>query len=267
MVDRHRNPRRSTDRRSFLRTVGVGAAGLTAFSGVTRAEEPTRDEIMEQSYHILEKTGDSEKRRKYLRNHGFGTATDRHQFSFPQKGPGKQTNLETDDLDIEINLFVDRDGVYTADLTWYYEWGSWGDSGDPPVDIAGVGWDSDWWDYEDYNLEESTHNSGDGVSYRDGTSGSGPAFDVDDYNLFRYGDDGPHYFSVDIVPKGDYESDERRIQGAYSHTWESVDINGVSVGYPSGVSVTVGNSSKEWTTDTEKDGSTLLRLQQRQAMA
>jgi len=46
---------------------------------------------------------------------------------------------------------------------------------------------------------------------------------------------------------------------SYSHTWSNVNITGVGVSYPGGVSVSVSNENNEWNKGRDDDGN-FLRL-------
>lgn len=253
-------------RRSVLKTTGLGLGSIVGGSGGVSAanDEGRRDELLEKSHKILMNTGSVEKQHKFLRNKGFSTKMDQQSYAVPRSDGVSTQSFDRDDLDITMSLFKDcrGDGNYTAELTWDYKY-NWDDIGSDPWDVAGIGWEEGYWDYESYDLAESTYTGGDiTVQYRDGTSGSGPGFNVADVDSTD-GDRG--YCGVNLVPLGDYSIEERILQGAYSHTWESVTIDSVSVAYPYGVSVSVTDESYEWKTDTEIDGTTLLRLNQADA--
>lgn len=54
-------------------------------------------------------------------------------------------------------------------------------------------------------------------------------------------------------------SDDRYIQGAYNHNWNSISVD-VAVSAPAGLSVSPSNESYSWITRTEDDQDTLLRM-------
>jgi hypothetical protein len=257
-------------RRTYLRTAATGLAGTAGFAS-TAAGKRDGKEIVEQSLRVKDATNSIDRWHEYLRDRGFGVASDSHRFAIDVDGPSTDHYKDQKFLDITITLSIDcsYDGTYYTDLSWTYEEdGAWlhDAAGAPPVDIAGIGYHIDWWDLESYTISETTSMS-EYVSYRDGTAdGTGPGFEMDDDAMSYYGDDDDiHWCGLYIEPIGDYDSDERRLQGGYTHTWKEVTIDSVSVSYPGGVSVSVSDETKSWDTDTEQDGDTLLRLRQSDA--
>lgn len=259
----------SIGRRSFLRAASAGFAATVAVPATISAE-PDMEEIIEQSLRFREKVGSVEKWHEYLQNRGFGVTSDSRTFEVPVPASSEDVSTErydTDELDITMSLTgqCTVEGTrYYADLSWSYASGWFTGSGAPPVDVAGLGYNTDWWELYSYTISETTSTS-EYVSYRDGTmsSGAGLGFDVGDSSISTNGDeDDLHHCGVYLMPIGDYSENERRIQGAYSHTWSEVTIDSVSVGYPLGISVSVSDETNEWKTDTEDDGDTLLRVNQ-----
>ncbi|USZ69561.1 hypothetical protein NGM10_07465 [Halorussus salilacus] len=260
----------SINRRTVLRTAGAGLAGAGVFSGaVSGRSGRDREAIIEQSHDVLQATGSVERQHEFLRNRGFNTTYDRVTYQIPTSGEVGTESFDKADLDITLSLFIDcsGDGTYTAQQSWTYDWGSF-DGGADPMDISGLGW-TDGWDLESYTISETTYSS-EYVSYHDGSVSEGPgiAFDVDDYGIMLDDEeDYNHFFAVDLETVGDYTEEERRIQGSYTHLWESIEITGISIGYPASVSVSVSDATYKWKTDTEDDGDTLLRVNESQASA
>jgi len=270
------NPSKSdSTRRTVIKGIGTSVAALTTASGAVSARRGRRksnlDKIFQTSKRVLHETGSVEKQHEFLKQHDFTTARDSHTFTMETGGVTVQ-DLEPSDLDADMSLFTpyQKDDVYYAQLSWDYAVGFdgvydvfEGDGGAAPMDIAALAYDKSWWDYEDYDLDNSTRVSHpDHMGYRDGTSGSGPAFNVNDQDAIP--GDLPDRFSVDVrlKPVGPWEPDMRRVQGAYTHTSLGGSVDGVSVSFPAGVSVSTSFQTQTWTTDTEKDGETLLRVNQ-----
>lgn len=89
----------------------------------------------------------------------------------------------------------------------------------------------------------------------------GPAFNVDKHAFDEANIGKPsqvNYCNVKLDPMGDFDRDHRRVFASYVHNYRDVSINGVSVSYPTGVSVTVGNSSKQRVFDTDDNGDLLI---------
>lgn len=110
------------------------------------------------------------------------------------------------------------------------------------------------------------------VGYSDGSyGGNGPGYWVNDNNIFLYDDeDERQHCGVFLHPIGDYEDNERQIFGEYTHTWNDTDVelDSVSVSYPRGISLSWSSSTttEEWTTDTEDDSNTFLKMKQSEAL-
>lgn len=254
----------------MLKSLGAATALTTAGVSVGSARGgPSFEKILEQSHRILEAKG-PEKQHQFLRNRGVGTAMDSATYNMPSHasdGPSTQTLVEHE-ISLTFSLFNDcgfngyPDGTYVAELSWEYD-ASFDDYGDPPMDHVGIGWDNNTWYYEDNNTSDMYDNS-DYVNYKSGTSGRGPAWEInDDYTLDNgYAFDGQdHYFvGVHLVWNGtESEKNNKTISASYSHTWSNVNINSVSVSYPGGVSVGVSNEDKEWNKGRDDSGE-FLRL-------
>ncbi|MFC6731692.1 hypothetical protein [Haladaptatus sp. GCM10025893] len=170
-------------------------------------------------------------------------------------------SYQDNDLDISCYLWHNcPKGEYYAELIWTYNW-EWDDSGQKPNDRVGIGYENQWWDFESYNVSETTETST-YVTPNENEFGDGPSFEVDDYYIGWDGaENDQHWAGVYLEPVGNYTSDERRIQGGYSHIWNNVSIDSVSIGYPWGVSVSVSDSRYEWRTTTDDSGN-LLRVRQ-----
>ena len=246
-----------------LSTVGVSVSGAR--------DEPSFRETLKQSHRVLQAAG-PKKQHEFLQNRGIATATDSatHKLCGPTQGgndPSTQTLVESE-ISLWFSLYYDcgtgtyPNGTYIAELTWEYD-PTWDDVGDNPMDYVGIGWDDNTWYYEDNNLDDMYVSHPNYINHYGGSSGYGPAWEVDDrYTLDDAWTDEHLYFftGVHLDWNGsDSLKDNRTIAASYSHTWNSVTINSVSVGYPYGVSVGVGNEEKEWTKDTNDSG-TFLRL-------
>lgn len=259
----------STNRRTVLKAT-AGLAAMSSVAGVANATRETKTRLertVDEAHRILEKTGDREKYIDYMAKRTNTTWVNRT-YSVPHgssedDGPSTE-KISRSDLDISIMLSVDCWGdasQYYADLSWSYD-SSWTE---PPYDYAGLIWDTNWWDlYYDDSYSDSFPTS-DYVSYKDGTfTGDGPAFEVDDY----LGYDSYCWGGAYITPIGDYSSTQRRVYGRYSHTWDRVEVQSVSIGFSASgpsLSVSLSDETKEWQTDSEQDGDTPLYVHQNDA--
>lgn len=270
--------KRNSTRRKTLALIGTGLTGVAGLSGISSAQRGmgngrSREEIIEQSYKILERTGEREKRVKFLENHGLETSYQEVTFDIEHQSDGVGTQeIQRANIELGISIskgwFFDR---YTVGVDWRYtdlyeedsrgniveKWGM-----ENPYDILAITWDEDWWNYDSLDPDETLHTS-EHVSYRDGTFTGGPAFNIDDD-----ADDGAelnepsdyNHASVDLVPIGDYEPDERKVSATYFHNYRRVSIESVSVSWDS-VSVSVSNNTYQNIFDQDESGDFLRVFQ------
>lgn len=258
------------DRRSYLK-----AAGALSFAGIPSvAQAKSKSDFrrtIEHSLRVKEATNSIDKWHAFLRQRGIDVRSMTRRYQMPAKNSGEigTQHWYPDELDITITISASgcTGDEYYVDLTWSYinDTSDGHVGGELPVDIAGLYWDPNWWDLTSNDTSQSLTSS-DYVWYRDGSfDGDGPAFNVDDLSIYAHDETDIWYCGAYLIPLGDYTASERRVYAEYSHTWNDVSIDSVSVSYPAGLSVSVSNETYEWTTDTEKDGSTLLYVHQNDA--
>lgn len=235
------------------------AIGAAPAVGATTESEKSLEDHIQQSHEMLEGGASLEERETYLENENITSDKSQQTFKIQREDSVSPQSFDSDELDITAYLWHScDDGEYYAELVWDYEWDV-GSYGAPPNDRVGIGFNSEWWDYSSYSISDTTETSN-LVTPNESEFGSGPAFLVNDDDV---PDENNQYWAgVYLDAVGDYTEDERRIQGGYSHLWEGVSVDSVSVSYPVGVSVSVSDHTYEWTTPTEQDGDTLLRLSQ-----
>lgn len=268
-MSREKDSNRTTSRRTVLKSLGAATVLSAGSATVTGARgKPTLREIVDQSHRVLQAAG-PEKQHQYLRNRGVATAKKSTTTKMPHTAEGPSTEvLTTSEITLTFSLYHDcgsygsPDGTHIAELTWEYS-PSADDWGSSPKDYAGIAWDNNTWYYEDNNTGDMDSNS-EYVSYKSGTSGEGPVWEIRDEatidNGYEFDGQDFYWVNVDIDWTGtDDLKDNRTIAASYCHTWSDVTINGVGVSYPEGVSVTVANENKEWTKDTNDNGE-FLRL-------
>lgn len=259
------------NRREVLKNTGLSVAGIAGIPTVSRATGRDRQKLIDQAFHILQKTGSIEKQHKFLRNHGFATSYNRQVYKMPVGSRSSEMGTlayDVADLEIAISIFKDclSSGVYTVEQEWTYHINDRTEEyGAIPVDITGIGWREGHWNFNSKDISETTYSTN-YVSYRDGSQSEGPgiAFNMDDEQSFEdYNADKWHRFGVYLKPAGDHDPRDRIVTGSYTHTWASVGINGISIDY-GGVSVDVSNDTNSWRTDTTRDG-VMLRVNQSEA--
>lgn len=259
------------NRRSYLKSLSaIGGAGMLS-SPVLARQEPGFKRIIEQSLQVKESTNSIEKWHSFLENHGIDVQSRAQRYNLPGKSGGDVGTQHWYPEELDVTITISAPGCtgdeYYADLSWSYI-NDTSDShvgGEYPYDIAGLYWNSDWWDLTSTDTNQSLTASSN-VWYRDGTfSGDGPAFNVDDPAIYAADETDIWYCGAYLVPLGNYTASERRVYGEYTHTWSNVSITGVSVSYPPGLSVSLSNETYKWNTDTEDDGSTLLYVHQNDA--
>lgn len=259
------NGNSSTNRRNVLKaTAGlVTVPGVTGIGGAVTDTRTRLERVVDEGHRILEQTGD---RQKYLDHFDKRTNANwiKRTYTIRKDDDASTEEIDRSDLDISMLMSVDCYGdpdQYYVDLAWNYDY--W--YTENPADFTGLIWDHNWWDlYYPDSYGESLSTS-DYVNYEEGTfAGQGPVFGVDDLN----GNGSSLWCGAYITPIGDYSSTQRRVYGRYTHTWDRVEVESVSVGMsrsgPS-LSVTLSDNTKKWQTDTEQDGDSPLYLQQNDA--
>lgn len=260
------NPsKRLMKRRTVLQALGSTTALST--TGIHRASAksgPSYKEILEQSHRILEKRG-VDQQHDFLQNHGIGTVKETTTKTVSQANKGISTQaLTKSQISLSFSLFNDcnqesmneyPNGTYVAELSWEYDYPI-GFGGERPLDFVGIGWDGNTWYYENNSTNDSYSNWGDFIQYYGRSSGQGPAWSVKDWNLAH-----PLAEETDTCWVGvnlnwlssEEEKDKPTIAASYTHTWEDLEITGVDVSYPAGVSVSARNKEDEWDKDTDGD--------------
>lgn len=263
-------------RRKFLAAAGSGVGAVLTASGAVRARNDREEfrRVIEQSHRVREKTGSQQRWYEFLRNRGLTGTTTHYTYQLPAKASSDGVSTQEIQSETELNIWLTlwyncETDEYYAEQNWTYDDSADGCSycsdGAPPVDVTGFGWDYQWWDLASYSISEATTTSSNGyVSVdEDSFDGTGPAFRVNDEDIWWDGNEGNTFYGgCYIVPVGDATEDERRIQGSYTHTWNSIEITGISVSFPAGVSVSVSDTTYTWRTTTENDQDTLLRVKQ-----
>ena len=174
-------------RRSTVISIGTGIAGIAGISsgvlGKREDKKEKEDKIIEQSYHILSKTGERSKRIQFLEQHGLETNyeefTPTIAKTFKQDGEVGIQQIYRSNIDIGFSLtkgwFQD---YYTVGMDWKYT-DLFEDGQFPfdyyledPDDIVGLYWDDNWWDYH-YGSPSQNFSTSEDVSYRSGSFGGG----------------------------------------------------------------------------------------------
>lgn len=265
----------SLDRRTVLKMSGVSLAGIgVSTSGTLAAGEDEFKRKIEESQRVKQSTQDVYRWLDYLETKGIYGDTVQRRYTIRKgdvddssSGAGSKyartmgDQHEEEDLVINISLVYDcsREDYY-AELTWRYNDNN-GDSdiGQDPLDGVGMHYKESWWKLRYNNIYDTTSTSTDVAPEDDwGFDFEGPGYSMDDYSARNDMEDRQYYAGVYIVPRDeDVDPEDREIQGKYTHTWEEVEIESVSVSYPAGLSVSVSNDDKKWTTKYNGDGDLL----------
>lgn len=248
------------NRRTALKATAA-IAGISGIPNVVGAVDSSPDfkDIVRNSYRQLDNGATIEDRDEYLRDHGFNVHSnkkvvtiDRYigDSSEEEVGPDSigTESFTKDEIQFSSSIIRENSGHYHAGFEWKYEWDD--GTGFVPKDRVGLGFESQWWDWGFDNIYSTTETS-DNVSVDEGNFGAGAAFTVKDEN----GDPGDYEWAgVYVEPVGDYGESERRIQPSYVHLWNHVQITGISVGWPAGISVDVTTTESKWKAITDQDG-------------
>ena len=269
------------NRRTVLKMSGVSLAGIgIPTSGALAASDDEFKRKIEESQRLKQSTQDVYRWLDYLETKGIYGDTVHQRYTIRRDNGNNssggaeskyarttQDPYEEADLDINISLVHDCErGTYYADLTWGYDDKNGdADIGQDPLDVVSMHYKEDWWKLRDNNIYDTTSTSKD-VAPEDswGFDFEGPGYSMNDYSA-QLDDDNmesdAYYAGVYIVPRDeDVDPEDRAIQGRYAHTWEEVEIEGVSVG-SSGLAVRLSNNEKKWKTRDDGDGN-LLRISQ-----
>jgi hypothetical protein len=245
-------------RRGIMKKATVG--GLSLLSATTipvvGATAPDRHEVHEQARQIVERTGSVEKRERYLRKHDipvFSTQTE-YTVRRPQKNDGVSTQyLDENDLRIYLAFSEINYGKWDAFIQWQWGKQDLDDWGEAPRDQIGLVWDDSHYFFDndevfsdkltDYNSAQIVGSQGGiGWSFNDVDGDSAEPFFGEVY--LRYG--------VSSVPG------RRQVKGEYVHTYQG-EIDGINVGFPSGVTVKWNDNGESWQTSQQPtDGDPLI---------
>lgn len=241
--------------------MGASAAVLgSGVVGATPGEGRGLREIIRRGHRVFDATQDTERYFEFLRNRSIGVATESGTMQIQKKTDGDVGTQAyyTDEISLTFGLYgaCDSSGTFTTELIWNYETNRNPNVnyGEPPLDYIGIGWRDGAWDYETDNLDDLFTSSSE-IEYIGGSSPEGPGWEFGEYDLDH---SRGYYAGVHINWIGD-EPHEDTLSASYSHTWDDVEITGVSVGYPAGVSVSVSDVDKEFTKDYTDSGD-FLRL-------
>lgn len=262
------NPGSSLNRRNALKTLGAGVASLSVLGGVSSAKSQDKsDKIYQQALKVREKTGSVARYRQFLKNHGFGVATD--DSAYIVGNSDVSTNyLDKADLEIYFTLSsgncTSYDDNYYADINW--KWSKdWDDQGETPRDQIGIRWDDthlllpneggDEYYSDNYEYNYCTNGglcySGQASQYSH-SGGEGIVFGYMDRGSAA--DGNHHYGGCKLRKISDQDNQNIQLRGDYEHNWSStVDSIGISYG---GLTVTYADSGDHsWQVDRKQDGS------------
>jgi hypothetical protein len=152
---------------------------------------------------------------------------------------------------------------YVADLSWEYDDEHWFESPYyPPEDVVGIYFDDSKWMFDSPNnkISEFASASGD-VDISDDDLIEGITGHIDMGSAL---DGEPEYFTIRLLPVGDYAESTRVISAMYVHTYWDEDVDVSSTVSIDGISVSFSPSKdlhREPTT-TEGDGDTIMKIRQ-----
>jgi len=259
------NKSNSYTRRTAIKlAAATGVLGGFPIIGGANDQESEFEDHIRRSYELLRSGATHEARKRFLEARGLSVYETRHTFKMPAHADEVGTDsFDSNELDIRLNLIAGcAGGRYYAENVWEYDWDIGGGYGQKPNDRIGIGFETQWWAYSSSSVSDTTETSS-LVQPNESEFGDGPAFEMNDASVDA--EDGRHWAGVYLDPVGDYSSNERRVQGGYSHLWNGVTIENVSVGLPKGISVAVSNETNEWRTWTEQDNDTMLKAYQEDA--
>lgn len=282
------------NRRKFLTTTAALVGGSSIISTATaKSDLEEFKEHVQASRKLVNAGADQSERDEYLRDRGAQTTnSNQYKLSDLDVDLGTKSQIEPDSVDsqttdpealgvsydpedLDINMYlVEWEDHYYAELYWTHmnpyhpdQRRGWSHrSWEGLYSRVGMAYEEDWWNFADTSLEETTETSA-LVEPAESEFGSGPSYKVDaqsvDYNLNPERHD-PLSAGVYLDPIGDYDPQERKIQGAFSLVWMDFlpGIDDVSVSFPAGITVSPSFGTSQWKTATKRDQDTLLRVRQ-----
>jgi len=214
------------DRRTFFKTAGVTAAGLSGIPMVGSAESSFREDV-ERAHRIREKTGSQKQFLKYLRKRGYEVVNKQFHNQVPAHADdGVSTQkLEKNDLTTNLTLVYryyqcSLDEIYT-EYSW--DWNLSTGGGDAPKDYVSMGWPTDHYTYE-------SQTGGDRVTHFDrDNDGGASVWEYKDAPLGTgWGGEESHSSYAGCYLTKSTTNEDRHIGAKYRHTWESIELTGWS---------------------------------------
>jgi hypothetical protein len=199
------------------------------------------DEIMALARRKFERNKwDTDQYRRFLRAHGFNTPNLQGRIAIE-----KPENNDGDDVSINkfephhfnFDFTLGNNDTHAWPFVTFYVDPGWLRNGEYPDDGVSFGWDSDEYDYDN---EWWGSAQADLRQY----SGRGVAFGYNDaYGTMK--NEGENWIQARIRSEGGTES-TRNVIFSYLHTWESVEIQNISVGTSGVVTMTLSDETKKW---------------------
>lgn len=256
-----RNTNQSRSRRSVLKALGTCAAvGTIPVAGSARPDNTAQFKALwEAGLEVREHAG-IDKWNQWLSNQGFTT---RQVLARDYVTPGQPKpssdgfstqNLEKSHIDraLTVSKHDGYEGTHVADFYWDWVVLSYnpGD-GEPPKDPVTIGWNDNFYDHEQSYVNDYDYNTYESDSvelWENRPEGA----------TFKYKDDPVNSDKTYTANVGTYmnaigsTSSLRDVIFNYYHTWDQVDITGISWG-SGGPAIQFGNERKRWLLSTEVD--------------
>lgn len=285
------NNNRCINRRKILKAAAATSMGaVSAVSTSTAEHGRTEDEFQKhiQQARRIHKRAGIEQRMQYLEAHDIPTGYSRVISGFPNKGEGPGIMdgtgqgdycVEPDkcDGDIDLTLSISYDmynGRYFADLSMRYKYsyqttsshGYYSYSGpQDPVDGAGLLWERDTWKLQDRDDPGYCTSGDDHVEWDNGSwnyesvgfraNSKQIAKSTGTTSISDHWSDTEH--AGVYLRTGDDYSEGDTVNAAYRYTWNSGEVNGVSLGYPWTISISASSSTESEDLQTDLDGYSL----------
>lgn len=282
--------RDTVNRRKVLKNIGIGASGATLLGSPVLAgsSDPSPREKMNNLLQTANEIGNSEgleARESFLNSEGASTATQSHDFEISEKStdssdsddptvsPDKVGCVEPSncDADIEVGIsisyspYANEFAVTLSNRMRYVVGTTVG--GEAPVDGLAVQWGEDEWKIPD---RDQVGNAFDGDAHTEWDDGSwnkeGGAFRVNDAQMCDDSGGGvyethwtPYEYSTVYLVQGTDHQDSSGVTASYVHTW-SGGVNGFSVSYPFGISISGSATEHSEDLQTEPNGVDTLRV-------
>ncbi len=159
--------------------------------------------------------------------------------------PASETNSSNSEADDYTPTATDSPEMWDAFFFFEHDPPVWSVGGESPRDVFSISFaDRHWYIPSDPREDTSSKVTRDNET---------PYGRIYEYSDGQFGND-EEYAQVQVVPDDDdIDPEGRQVFGSYSHHWSGIDVENVSISTDGSLSVTVSDSSNQWTLNDDPD--------------